>query len=115
MDRIGGYTCECDEGYEGDHCQHEIDECKRYNPCEHGVCTDGKADYFCTCELEYGGKNCSVKLMGCQGNACQNGGTCWPYLVDETIHKFNCTCPNGYHGEVCNYVSIYIFLIKQAF
>lgn len=108
MDRIGGYTCECDEGYEGDHCQHEIDECKRYNPCEHGVCIDGKADYFCTCEPEYGGKNCSVKLMGCQGNACQNGGTCWPYLVDETIHKFNCTCPNGYHGEVCDYVSVYI-------
>ncbi|XP_012537292.2 protein crumbs isoform X3 [Monomorium pharaonis] len=105
MDRIGGYTCECDEGYEGDHCQHEIDECKRYTPCEHGLCTDAKADYFCTCEPEYGGKNCSVKLMGCQGNACQNGGTCWPYLVDETIHKFNCTCPNGYHGEVCDYVT----------
>ncbi|XP_020279664.1 protein crumbs isoform X2 [Pseudomyrmex gracilis] len=105
MDRIGGYTCECDEGYEGDHCQHEIDECKRYNPCEHGVCTDGRADYFCTCDSEYGGKNCSVKLIGCQGNACQNGGTCWPYLVDETIHKFNCTCPNGYHGEVCDYVT----------
>ncbi|XP_011155251.1 protein crumbs isoform X1 [Harpegnathos saltator] len=105
MDRIGGYTCECDEGYEGDHCQHEIDECKRYNPCEHGICTDGRADYFCMCEPEYGGKNCSVELTGCQGNACQNGGTCWPYLVDETIHKFNCTCPNGYHGEVCDYVT----------
>ncbi|XP_067213667.1 protein crumbs isoform X2 [Linepithema humile] len=105
MDRIGGYTCECDEGYEGDHCQHEIDECKRYNPCKHGVCTDLRADYFCTCEPEYGGKNCSVKLLGCQGNACLNGGTCWPYLVDETIHRFNCTCPNGYHGEVCDYVT----------
>ncbi|XP_014482746.1 PREDICTED: protein crumbs isoform X3 [Dinoponera quadriceps] len=105
MDRIGGYTCDCDEGYEGDHCQHEIDECKRYSPCEHGACTDGRADYFCTCEPEYGGKNCSVELTGCQGNACQNGGTCWPYLIDETIHKFNCTCPNGYHGEVCDYVT----------
>jgi hypothetical protein len=55
-----------------------------------------------------------VKLIGCQGNACQNGGTCWPYLVDETIHKFNCTCPNGYHGEVCDYVSIYrIYRVNQ--
>lgn len=112
VDRIGGYTCECDEGYEGDHCQHDIDECKRYSPCEHGVCTDGRADYTCTCEPEYGGKNCSVELIGCQGNACQNGGTCWPYLVDETIHKFNCTCPNGYHGEICDYVS-FIFLISN--
>ncbi|XP_076303298.1 cell polarity complex component crumbs isoform X3 [Lasioglossum baleicum] len=105
VDRIGGYTCECDEGYEGDHCQHDIDECKRYTPCVHGVCTDGRADYTCSCEPEYGGKNCSIELIGCQGNACQNGGTCWPYLVDETIHKFNCTCPNGYHGEICDYVT----------
>ncbi|XP_078036277.1 cell polarity complex component crumbs isoform X2 [Augochlora pura] len=105
VDRIGGYVCECDEGYEGDHCQHDIDECKRYTPCEHGVCTDGRADYMCTCDPEYGGKNCSVELIGCQGNACQNGGTCWPYLVDETIHKFNCTCPNGFHGEICDYVT----------
>ncbi|XP_076387489.1 cell polarity complex component crumbs isoform X5 [Megachile rotundata] len=105
LDRIGGYTCECENGYEGDLCQHDIDECKRYTPCEHGVCTDGRADYTCTCEPEYGGKNCSVELTGCQGNACQNGGTCWPYLVDETIHKFNCTCPNGFHGEICDYVT----------
>ncbi|XP_035724721.1 protein crumbs-like isoform X1 [Vespa mandarinia] len=105
VDRIGGFTCECDEGYEGDHCQHDIDECKRYTPCVHGVCTDGRADYFCTCEPEYGGKNCSVELTGCLGNACQNGGTCWPYLIDEKIHKFNCTCPNGFHGEICNYVT----------
>ncbi|XP_076660402.1 cell polarity complex component crumbs isoform X2 [Halictus rubicundus] len=105
LDRIGGYICECEEGYEGDHCQHDIDECKRYTPCKHGVCTDGRADYTCTCESEYGGKNCSVELIGCQGNACQNDGTCWPYLVDETIHKFNCTCPNGFHGEICDYVT----------
>ena len=104
MDRIGGYTCECNEGFEGDHCQHDIDECKRYAPCEHGTCIDGRADYFCNCEPEYGGKNCSVALIGCQGNACQNGGTCWPYLVDESKHRFNCTCPNGYHGEICDKV-----------
>ncbi|KAI4495639.1 hypothetical protein M0802_008474 [Mischocyttarus mexicanus] len=105
IDRIGGFTCECDEGFEGDNCQHDIDECKRYTPCVHGVCTDGRADYFCTCQPEYGGKNCSVELTGCMGNACQNNGTCWPYLVDEKIHRFNCTCPNGFHGEICNYVT----------
>ncbi|XP_033227185.1 protein crumbs isoform X3 [Belonocnema kinseyi] len=105
MDRIGGYTCECNEGFEGDHCQHDIDECKRYTPCEHGTCRDGRADYFCSCEIEYGGKNCSVALTGCHGNACQNGGTCWPYLVDETEHRFNCTCPNGYHGEICDKIT----------
>ncbi|XP_051158624.1 protein crumbs isoform X1 [Leptopilina boulardi] len=104
-DRIGGYTCECNEGFEGEYCQHDIDECKRYTPCVNGTCIDGRADYFCTCEPEYGGKNCSVELTGCQGNACQNEGTCWPYLVNETEHKFNCTCPNGYHGEICDKIT----------
>lgn len=104
-DRIGGYICECDDGFEGEHCQHDIDECQRYHPCQHGTCIDGRADYFCTCEAEYGGKNCSVKLIGCQDNACQNGGTCWPYLLNETEHRFNCTCPNGFHGDVCDHIT----------
>ncbi|XP_046419281.1 protein crumbs isoform X6 [Neodiprion fabricii] len=105
MDRIGGYKCECDDGFEGTHCQTDIDECKKYTPCEHGTCLDGKADYSCICDPGFGGKNCSVPLIGCQGNACQNGGTCWPYLVDETEHRFNCTCPNGFHGEMCDIVT----------
>ncbi|KAK0172673.1 hypothetical protein PV328_005963 [Microctonus aethiopoides] len=104
-DRIGGYTCECDDGFEGDHCQHDIDECLRYQPCQHGTCIDGRADYFCSCEPEYGGKNCSVALIGCQGNACRNGGTCLPYLFNETEHKFNCTCPNGFHGNICDNIT----------
>uniref|UniRef100_A0ABD2VS18 Protein crumbs n=1 Tax=Trichogramma kaykai TaxID=54128 RepID=A0ABD2VS18_9HYME len=105
IDRIGGYTCECDDGFEGDICQVDIDECKRYEPCEHGTCFDRRADYHCSCDPLYGGKNCSVLLQGCQGNACMNNGTCWPYLVDETEHKFNCTCPNGFYGEICDRVT----------
>ncbi|XP_016838846.1 protein crumbs isoform X2 [Nasonia vitripennis] len=106
MDRIGGYVCECDEGFEGDHCQIDIDECKRYSPCEHGVCYDKRADYQCVCDPLYGGKNCSVLLEGCMGTTCLNNGTCWPYLVDETEHKFNCTCPNGFHGEICDHEQV---------
>ena len=33
------YTCECTDGYEGDDCEDEINECVP-NPCHHaGVCT----------------------------------------------------------------------------
>lgn len=111
IDKIGGYKCECEVGFEGVHCQSEIDECKTYQPCKHGTCFDKRADWRCYCESGYGGKNCSVPLIGCQGNACHNGGTCLPYLIDETEHRFNCTCPNGFHGATCENVSR-IFLIN---
>ena len=52
-------------GYEGRDCDQEIDECLRFEPCERGSCVDGIADYTCECESGWGGKNCSVKLTGC--------------------------------------------------
>lgn len=78
-----------------------------YRPCVHGVCIDKRANYFCECPPQYGGKNCSVELVGCnEPNACLNNGTCKPYLDNETEHKFNCTCPYGFHGQICEKVSL---------
>lgn len=72
----------------------------------HGTCSDRRADYYCDCVPGYGGKNCSVELTGCmQEGTCLNNGTCKPYLENETIHKFNCSCTNGFHGPICENVS----------
>nr|XP_024214483.1 protein crumbs [Halyomorpha halys] len=100
-DLVDGYTCDCEEGFEGTLCEIEINECERYTPCVHGVCHDGRANYMCECNPKYGGKNCSVELTGCNKNECLNGGKCKPYLENETIHKFNCTCPYGFQGPIC--------------
>lgn len=80
----------------------------RYTPCVHGTCVDLKANYFCDCIPNYGGKNCSVELVGCMENPCLNNGTCKPYLENEIHHKFNCSCPNGFHGDTCEKVNILI-------
>lgn len=74
-------------------------------PCVHGNCVDRRANWYCECPAKYGGKNCSVELIGCnQEVTCLNNGTCKPYLLDETQHKFNCTCPNGFQGATCEKV-----------
>ena len=39
QDMLAGYTCACVDGYEGDDCETETNECVP-NPCQHaGVCT----------------------------------------------------------------------------
>ena len=100
-DGVNEFACRCWDGYEGDQCQTEIDECERYQPCQRGVCEDRVADYECQCEDGFGGKNCSVELTGCLDVTCLNGGTCIPFVVNETEHGFQCQCPAGFHGQLC--------------
>lgn len=76
----------------------------RYNPCVNGTCRDSRANYFCDCFPMYGGKNCSVELIGCNDEPCSNNGTCTAYLENETLHKYNCSCQNGFHGKTCKKV-----------
>ena len=46
-DGIGKYTCACTEGFDGDECQNNIDECDKYNPCKNGARCIGRNDFYC--------------------------------------------------------------------
>lgn len=54
---MNNYTCDCtDTGYEGIHCEHNINDCKG-NPCQNGaLCIDEVKDYQCKCYSGYTGK-----------------------------------------------------------
>ncbi|KAL8509214.1 hypothetical protein ACS0TY_016409 [Phlomoides rotata] len=57
---LGGYRCNCTEGYEGNPyltpgCT-DIDECNSIHPCvEHGICTNTIGGYSCSCRRGYSG------------------------------------------------------------
>ena len=52
------------EGFTGNNCGDNIDDCDP-NPCQNGgTCTDDVNDYTCSCPKDYSGKNCE-KFKGC--------------------------------------------------
>ncbi|KAI8493289.1 hypothetical protein Bbelb_292930 [Branchiostoma belcheri] len=60
------YTCTCDSGWEGAHCDYVIDDCAS-SPCVHGTCNDGVASYTCSCENGWGGQNCDKEVAWDRG------------------------------------------------
>ncbi|XP_069119516.1 LOW QUALITY PROTEIN: protein crumbs homolog 1-like [Argopecten irradians] len=113
IDGINEYSCRCAPGYKDMYCQTEINECLEFRPCMNGAsCTDLVANYDCICAdlylgKKYGGKNCTVELTACAANACQNGATCDPFLVDEAtgVQDYRCECPSGYTGQFCEMIT----------
>ncbi|XP_061203250.1 EGF-like repeat and discoidin I-like domain-containing protein 3, partial [Neopsephotus bourkii] len=57
-DTFKGYVCNCPQGFNGIHCQHNVNECEA-EPCKNGgICTDLVANYSCECPGEFMGRNC---------------------------------------------------------
>jgi hypothetical protein len=53
------YSCVCADGWTGDNCDEDLDECASF-PCLHdGVCTNGANQFSCKCQVScgQGGKN----------------------------------------------------------
>ena len=45
------YTCDCLDGYTGDTCETNIDDCVNHNCPSYQVCVDGIGQYTCECPL----------------------------------------------------------------
>lgn len=56
--------CVCPEGFEGDKCEINIDDCED-NDCENNsTCVDGINNYTCMCSPEYTGTPFVVRTEG---------------------------------------------------
>lgn len=98
----------------GSLCQEVINQCDS-SPCQNGGrCESRVGGYTCRCltyspdGVIYGGVNCDVKLVGCEGHECQNQGSCVPFLLDGT-HGYTCSCSPGYTGPLCKTPTTFSF------
>ncbi|KAM4629361.1 protein crumbs homolog 1 [Polymixia lowei] len=114
LQRAAGYVCSCPPGTTGSLCQEVIDQCDP-SPCQNGGrCESHVGSHVCHCLRQsqdgvlYGGINCDVKLVGCEGNGCQNQGTCSPFLTNDT-HGYSCSCPPGFSGLLCQNPTTFSF------
>ena len=58
IDKLNEYVCNCTgTGFEGDHCQHDINECEN-NPCQNGLCQNTNGGYVCNCLDTFCGRDC---------------------------------------------------------
>ena len=114
------YICNCtNTGFEGTHCESNIDDC-RSTPCQNNAtCKDYIKFYNCSCYAGYQGTNCERDIYECTSDPCQNGATCIElsnqnlysndtysgHLSDkfsyENADGYVCVCVPGYNGTLC--------------
>ncbi|XP_065895629.1 delta-like protein B [Dysidea avara] len=95
-DGINSFTCNCVDGFTGENCSTNINDCD-HNPCmNNGTCTDGISSFTCNCVDGFTGENCTANLDDCNPNPCMNNGTC-----TDGINSFTCNCVDGFTGENC--------------
>lgn len=100
----GHYDCDietgdkiCHEGWTGSNCHEDKDECA-LGFCKNGVCTNLNGDYYCHCDENYSGKNCSILGDPCEFFPCENNGTCMPV---ENQFSYTCNCSDPWTGQNC--------------
>jgi Notch-like protein len=90
-------ACTCADGFDGDWCDNNIDDCVEDACANGGVCVDGIASFTCDCAEGYEGAACEDNIDDCDPNPCANDGVC-----EDGVASFTCACVEGFEGTLCD-------------
>ncbi|CAI2348482.1 unnamed protein product [Caenorhabditis sp. 36 PRJEB53466] len=92
------FDCICDEGYTGEYCNKDKNECLGEKMClNDGKCINLLGSYYCDCPPGYTGKWCGNTVDMCAFHKCENNGTCIHTEKQEPV----CQCKDGFIGKRC--------------
>ena len=99
QNHFGYYNCSCPNGFLGNDCQIDIDECLTANCSTDNTldCVNGPGTFTCVCKSGYTGSLCDIEVDLCLSVPCQNNGTCTTLFND-----FECECATGFTGVECD-------------
>ncbi|XP_052777286.1 uncharacterized protein LOC128214704 isoform X2 [Mya arenaria] len=99
-------TCICKNGWSGNDCSDDIDECKNKTICQGtSVCLNTNGSYRCICDKGFimdSAGICTVCRAGLFGKNCEN--TCGCNIENTVLCDHvtgNCTCKQGWSGGDC--------------
>ena len=96
IDAYPHFQCNCRDGYVGEFCEVNTDECSS-NPCMNGAtCRDQVGGYVCDCRSGWAGERCENAIGKCDLDPCKNEAECINLFQD-----FFCVCPKGTDGKSC--------------
>ncbi|XP_056134956.1 lactadherin-like [Lampris incognitus] len=83
-DVFNEYICKCQPGFEGVHCQINVNDCVN-QPCKNGgICRDLDGDFTCHCPSPYVGKQCQLRCISLLG--MEGGGILESQIASSSVH-----------------------------
>jgi len=116
------FECTCFEGWEGDQCRIDIDECDlgtaNCDAEERASCANTDGSFQCSCDEGWTGDGYEPFSSGesdvegitgylgcedvddCASIPCEHGGTCFDH--GDGTGEFDCECVLGWHDHLCD-------------
>lgn len=83
-DVFSEYVCRCQPGFDGVHCQNNVNDCAG-QPCKNGgSCRDLEGDFNCRCPSPYVGKHCQLRCISLLG--MEGGGIAESQISASSVH-----------------------------